>query len=66
MRVLVIKCHNCKVELARSKPIKREDELIASLSAPLQNFRCPNGCRATYSDMNANTDDEWIEAEPCV
>ena len=34
------------------------------VSAPLNTGSCPNGCRATYSDCNANTELRIVDARP--
>lgn len=57
--IIVVKCRECGAELNRSKPLTRKDYTLAVISAPLMTKPCPNGCRSTYSDCNANTLHEW-------
>lgn len=61
-RIAIVKCHDCGTELQRSNPVEPKDEVLLIFSGALQNFRCPKGCRATHSDMNANVDYEWTDA----
>jgi hypothetical protein len=59
---VVVLCRDCGTQLMESKPLTgqkiRDDWALMVTSAPLSCPSCPNGCRATYSDCNANTEFE--------
>ncbi len=64
MKLLIctVTCSDCGHQLAQSKPIPETEKLGVIMSAPLITPSCPNGCRATYSDCNANTELTWNDA----
>lgn len=57
--VIVVRCKDCGEELNRSVRLTAKDYTQAVLSAPLNTKPCPNGCRSTASDCNANTTHSW-------
>jgi hypothetical protein len=65
--MVAVLCRDCGKQLMESKPLTgqkiRDDWALMVTSAPLACPSCPNGCRATYSDCNANTDFEIRAAE---
>lgn len=62
-QICIVRCADCGEELNRSKPVTNHRErMLTILSGPLCTRACPNGCRATERDMNANTTDEWVDA----
>jgi hypothetical protein len=61
--IAVMKCGDCGTELRRSNPFPPKDRPFVLLSSALMNERCPNGCRATYSDCNMNTAFDFIDAK---
>lgn len=57
--IIIVKCRDCGAELNRSNPLTAKDYTMAVILCPIMTGRCPNGCRATFSDCNLNTVDEW-------
>lgn len=64
--VVTDNCADCGEELNRTCVMtgvevrERWGRLV--LSAPLNTPRCPKGCRATFSDLNMNTDMRIVPA----
>ena len=70
---VVVRCAECSTELNRTNPMDipliREEWAQIALTAPLMTRACPNGCRPTCNDYNANTtmligDESGVERDP--
>ena len=57
--IIVVECADCGKELNRSKPLTSREYTQAIITQPLCTARCPNGCRSTASDCNANVRTRW-------
>lgn len=55
MKVLILQCNDCGLELNRSNPLTDEEVPKAKLFSGFAAGPCPNGCRSTFSDLNLNT-----------
>ena len=64
--IIVIECKDCGRELNRSNTLTAKDYTSVVLSAPLNTKPCPNGCRSTASDCNANTNHRWERLDGTV
>ena len=66
--IVLMKCCECGKELNRSKEINGKELhkmwMRVVFSGPLAAKSCPNGCRATYSDCNANISYDIIKSDP--
>lgn len=57
-----LRCADCRTVLNTAEHVPEDKRLHVITSAPLVAGSCPNGCRSTFSDCNANTTLDW-EAE---
>ena len=58
-----LKCHDCGAVLNTATNVPENKKLQVIISSALVAGSCPNGCRASFSDCNMNTDLEW-EPQP--
>ena len=60
MYEVVLSCHDCGSELNRSVKMTGEDIhknwSVIALTSGFVAKKCPKNCRATFSDLNINTD----------
>jgi len=59
----ILSCHDCGHELNRAENVPESKKHIVSMRSPLVAFKCPNGCRSTFSDMNMNTNLKWTPVD---
>ena len=59
----VLRCRDCNHILNTAENVPDKDKIRVILSSPLVTGPCPNGCRSTASDCNANTTLEWFPVE---
>jgi hypothetical protein len=60
-KIGVVYCADCGAELNRTtRPLSERDQMFAAMSSGLSTGSCRNGCRATFSDLNINTDIDWF------
>lgn len=57
----ILKCHDCGSELNRAVHVPENEKGRVSITSSFAAGQCPKGCRSTFSDLNINTDLEWIE-----
>lgn len=55
MKVAILKCRDCGAELNRTAPFPDEERAKISIFSVFAAGPCPNGCRATFRDLNLNT-----------
>ena len=54
-----LKCHDCGAVLNTAVNVPEDKKQIVNISSGFAARSCPNGCRATFSDLNINTDLVW-------
>ncbi len=57
----ILKCRDCGHVLNTAEHVPEKEKARVAVSSPLAAGSCPKGCRATFSDLNINTDLEWVE-----
>ena len=56
-----LRCADCGAVLNTAKDVPDEAKARVNISSAFAAGNCPNGCRASFSDLNINTTLEWQE-----
>lgn len=56
-----LKCADCDAVLNTAEHVPESKKGLVIISSAFASGNCPNGCRATFSDLNINTKLEWHE-----
>ncbi|KKN34004.1 hypothetical protein LCGC14_0798170 [marine sediment metagenome] len=57
----ILKCSDCGQTLNTAEHVPKDQKGRVAMSSGFAAGSCPRGCRATFSDLNLNTDLEWVE-----
>ncbi len=57
----ILKCADCGHVLNTAEHVPEDEKARVGLTAGFNAGSCPNGCRATFSDLNINTNLEWAK-----
>lgn len=55
MKIAIVNCLDCGVEIIRSDPFPDEAESKVRLTSAFAAGPCPSGCAPTFSDLNIHT-----------